>query len=186
MPPRPCTVCGGPHDGPGRCPDCARAADNARDRVRDRSNAHWNTTRWKKLSARARKLSPFCEICGSRHRLETDHILPIVEFPELTYVIENCRVLCRTHNRARGHRWTQQDRAVVVERLRASYRRRPTSRLSDALKVAQRDAQPPGEGPPAGPVAAPPVRQENDHTPLTCGDANESHYVGHSDREVRR
>ena len=183
----PCTACGEPHDGPGRCPDCRREADTARDRTRDPSRSHQGTARWTKLSARLRRIAPFCETCGSTKLLEVDHILPVVEFPELVYIIENLRVLCRRCNRSRGHRWTPAEASAVLERLESAYRRRPKRTLREAILAAQRAAQG-GEGPHAEASQPPPVSRETRYTPLPGIRAGEtrmkSHYVGHSDQEV--
>lgn len=181
---RPCTDCGEPHDGPGRCPECRREADSARERTRDRASAHWNNTRWKRLSARLRSASPFCEVCGSTKVLEVDHILPIVEFPELVYFTENLRVLCRTHNRTRGHRWTPDEAVEVLQRLQDARSRTGKAKYRVAIAAAQR-ATDPGEGPPPGPGTAPRVSRETRYTPLTSTDSDESHYVGRSNQEVR-
>gem|GEM_PF-7072769 len=161
---RPCTACGEPHDGPGRCPDCRREADTARDRTRDRASAHWNNTRWKNLSARLRRMSPFCEICGSKTMLEVDHILPIVEFPELVYFVENLRVLCRKHNRSRGHRWTPAEASAVLERLQEAHKRTRKVKYRQAIQAAQRAVEG-GEGPAPEPAAVPPVSRETRYTP---------------------
>ena len=57
-----------------------------------------NNARWKKLSKKLRKLSPFCELCGTPEDLTVDHIVRVTDRPEWTYEIDNCRVLCRFHN----------------------------------------------------------------------------------------
>ncbi|WP_082399554.1 HNH endonuclease signature motif containing protein [Gordonia phthalatica] len=185
---RPCTSCGEPHDGAGRCSDCRREADTARTRTRDSSRAHQGTARWTRLSARLRRSSPFCERCGSTRSLEVDHVLPVVEFPELVYCLENLRVLCRRCNRSRGHRWTREEAVVVLERLESAYRRRPTLTLREAVNVALRAAEG-GEGPHAGPGQPPPVSRETRYTPpwgiATRQNVDASHIVGRTDQEVR-
>lgn len=154
MPPRPCTVCGEPHHGAGRCPDCARAADARRPRAS--ATARGYNARWERLSAKARRLQPFCTDCGTREDLTCDHS------PEawdriargLAVRLRDVDVVCRGCNARRG--------------------------------AARGPLSPQGRHPLADPSRTPPVRQERDLTPLTCGDPRQSQYVGHLDREVRR
>jgi 5-methylcytosine-specific restriction endonuclease McrA len=47
--------------------------------------------RWRKLSTRLRKQSPFCERCGSTGRLSVDHIIPVSEDASLRLEPLNCR-----------------------------------------------------------------------------------------------
>lgn len=144
---RPCLGCGALIDKGNRCGPCT-----PRDPDRDTTSAHWNTTRWKNLSARLRKASPFCEVCGKRgpSGLHCDHILPIRDYPELTYTEENLRILCQRCNTSRGATYTHEEALHVLSRLQTAYKRRPKVRLKNAIKVAQRAIQG-GEGPPADP-----------------------------------
>lgn len=151
---RPCTACGEPHEGNGKCTECRR--EDHRPRAEHRT--YQGTHRWTQLSAHMRRDSPFCELCSSTDHLEVDHVLPSSEFPELVYVRENLRVLCRRCNRSRGGRWTTEEAHGVLTRLQAAYRIRPKVNLGKAIRVAQRAAEV-GGGPPAGgskprPVAA--------------------------------
>ena len=57
-----------------------------------------NNAKWKRLSKKLRKLSPFCEICGTSDDLTVDHIVRVHDRPEWTYEPDNCRILCRYHN----------------------------------------------------------------------------------------
>ena len=152
MPPRPCTVCGEPHHGAGRCPDCARAADVKRHHPYE--SIGYNRA-WRRLSRKARRLQPFCSACGSTKDLTCDHSEQAWERHARGLALRLCDVdvLCRSCNAKKG-------------------RARPS--------------EPQGRHPSPMPAPGPPVRQENDHTPLTSGDARQSHYVGHLDREVRR
>jgi hypothetical protein len=63
---QPCLVCGEPSQG-SRCPEHT-ARDQRTNHRRDTKKAAWI-----KLSERARKLQPFCSICGSRTNLQADH-----------------------------------------------------------------------------------------------------------------
>lgn len=65
---------------------------------RSKHVAHANRSRWKNLSRRLRKMSPFCEMCGAKDDLTVDHIVRVTDRPEWTYEVDNCRVLCRRCN----------------------------------------------------------------------------------------
>jgi hypothetical protein len=77
------------------------------------------------LSTRMRRLSPFCEYpgCGASEHLELDHIIPVSEAPELVLEPLNCRVYCRTHNRMRGNKCTDEERAQVCAAIKAKRER---------------------------------------------------------------
>lgn len=61
----PCLNCGEPTTGP-RCPE--HTTDNRRDH-----RADTKTYRWTQLSQRARRLQPFCLLCGTTKQLQADH-----------------------------------------------------------------------------------------------------------------
>lgn len=88
-----CLVCGEVSER-ARCPEhqIVKVKTNT-DHV-----AFANNARWKKLSKKLRKLSPFCELCGTADDLTVDHLVRVTDRPEWTYEIDNCRVLCRFHN----------------------------------------------------------------------------------------
>lgn len=65
---RPCLTCGEPCDGP-RCPDHTHSTRH-RGSARKRGYGH----QWDKLSARARKMQPWCLDCGSTENLQADHL----------------------------------------------------------------------------------------------------------------
>jgi len=44
-----------------------------------------------------------CVVCGSRDRIELDHIKPFCRGGKS--VVHNLRCLCRTHNRRKGKKW---------------------------------------------------------------------------------
>lgn len=110
---KPCLDCGEPSEGT-RCDEHRRAQVRDRSRARTRRT---DTARWKRLSRRLRKLSPFCEFCGATDTLSVDHIIPVSQRPDLEYVIDNCRILCRSCNSARGDRVTDDERAAVLQRI---------------------------------------------------------------------
>ena len=158
---KPCIVCGTPSAG-SRC-----AEHRLKDTRTHRSHVAWrNDTRWKTLSQKLRRTAPFCEGCFTREDLTADHVLPVSDYPELTYALENCRVLCRSCNGRRGNRFTIADAEGVLARLQAAQKRRPTARGRERVAVAQRAVEAtrgvaPGRGPdrPVG-KAHPPL-----HTP---------------------
>ena len=132
---RPCLTCGTPSTGP-RCPEHTTDTKH-----RPKGHVHTNTTRWKNLSKRLRKLSPFCELCGAREQLSVDHILPVSEAPELVYAEDNLRVGCLSCNGKRGNRFTHDEAHAVLKRLESTYTRRPTAKGRERVNVAQRLAQ---------------------------------------------
>ncbi|WP_408871499.1 HNH endonuclease [Gluconobacter cerinus] len=60
--------------------------------------------KWREVSKTFRKNNPFCVEClksgvyNSQH-LHVDHIVPLVEKPELKYELSNLQVLCRPSGR---------------------------------------------------------------------------------------
>lgn len=64
---RPCIECGEPTDG-SRCPEHTR---NWRPKVSAASRGY--DAAWHRLSAKARKLQPFCSDCGATEDLQCDH-----------------------------------------------------------------------------------------------------------------
>lgn len=65
---RPCVDCGEPSPGT-RCPDCTPVHERRNGSASERG---YDST-WRRLSARARRLSPLCQDCGSVENLSTDH-----------------------------------------------------------------------------------------------------------------
>lgn len=93
---RPCVDCGDVIATGTRCDECRTIATPGK--FRDRTHAHWNTARWKRLSKRLRRMQPWCSTCGSTNDLTVDHIVPIALRPDLTYTLSNLDVLCRSCN----------------------------------------------------------------------------------------
>lgn len=142
---KPCIGCGTPTRG-SRCDDC-----KPKDTRTDRTHVAWrNDTRWKNLSKRLRKASPFCEWCGTDDQLSVDHILPDADYPQLAYAVENCRVLCKRCNGKRGNNFTDAEAQHVIDRLADTYRRRPTADGRARLDAA-RTALTRGDAPPRPP-----------------------------------
>ncbi|HHK4255451.1 HNH endonuclease [Pseudomonas aeruginosa] len=70
------------------------------NQCRDESDGFYKTERWKRLSARYRRLHPICEECDEAPSQITDHIKARKTHPELSLVWSNLRALCRScHNR---------------------------------------------------------------------------------------
>lgn len=133
---RPCLHCGDLITTGTRCSSCTPVETG-----RDKTSAHWNTSRWKNLSRRLRRQSPFCELCSSTSNLQVDHILPIVDYPELTYEVENLRVLCRTCNGRRGASFTLAEATDVLNRLLSEQARTRKVKYRKLIPVAQRAVQ---------------------------------------------
>jgi 5-methylcytosine-specific restriction endonuclease McrA len=57
--------------------------------------------RWKALRMQALERDDWqCVQCGTRHRLEGDHIEPVRDRPDLAYALSNLQCLCgRCHSR---------------------------------------------------------------------------------------
>src|SRR5699024_2040843 len=89
-----CIECGELSDGP-HC-------DQHKPKPRNRSHFRSNPAAWKQLSARLRRMQPWCTICGTSDDLTVDHIVPYDERPDLAYEISNLQVLCRKHNSSKG------------------------------------------------------------------------------------
>ena len=161
---RPCLVCGAPSEQ-SRCPDDRPKPTN---KVRPKGHVHTNTTRWKRLSAKARKASPFCEICSATQTLSADHIIPVSERPDLAHEILNIRVLCLVCNGRRGNNCTDEEREAVLARLQARQARLARFYASDAETVAPARSQGCGMTPTAT-IPRPSGKARSAlHTPRRC------------------
>lgn len=97
---RPCLTCGTPSDD-SRCPE--HRAERERT-VKGTARERGYSSSWDRLSRRARKLQPFCEVCGAPDDLQADHT------PEAwarvaagkSIRLRDVRVLCGFHNREAG------------------------------------------------------------------------------------
>lgn len=116
---RPCLVCGRLIASGSRCPECRPKPAPTPGR-KGRTATDWA---WRKLSARLRKLSSFCERCLAATDLTVDHIIPLSERPDLAHEELNCRVLCRRCNAERGNRVTEAERGQVLDAIRARKQR---------------------------------------------------------------
>ncbi len=101
--------------GRHRCASCATPRERTPAKP---TNPHLHTARWTRLSKRLRKQSPFCELCGSGTDLVVDHVIPLSERPDLAFEVANLRVLCRTDNASRQATCTDDERAMVLARIR--------------------------------------------------------------------
>lgn len=102
--PRPCLVCGEP--GPGSwCPEHAPTRARARrppTKLPFRQAGYDGA--WDRLSARARRLQPFCLDCGSTRDLQADHLPSAWHRAErgLPLRLSDVEVLCAGCNVRRG------------------------------------------------------------------------------------
>lgn len=97
MPLRPCLTCEAP-SSESYCVACRALA------IRKPSNPAYNDPKWKRLSKRARRLSPFCALCGSPDDLTLDHSLEAWAFHKRGRAVplSLVRVLCRSCNSRQG------------------------------------------------------------------------------------
>jgi 5-methylcytosine-specific restriction endonuclease McrA len=95
---RPCIGCGTVITSGSRCQDC-KLPDRPRTRTTAHAGSDW---RWRKLSARMRKLSPFCEKCGRKNKssLTVDHVIPVSDDATLAYEPLNLRSIANHAMRA--------------------------------------------------------------------------------------
>lgn len=157
---RPCLDCGQPSAGT-RCPEHQPTDTRIR---RAQGQAAYDPV-WRALSQRARRAQPWCDDCGITHDLTTDHIIPKVIAPQLIHAPENLAVRCRPCNASRGAtRWTLAEALAVLDRLTATYRRRPTPTGRQRINAAQRAIQARGEGVDA-PAGTPAARRSARYTP---------------------
>lgn len=85
-----------------------------------------------------RKLSPFCERCGSKSRLTVDHVIPVSENESLAYEPLNLRVYCQSCNASRSTNVTDSERAAVQAAIQARKQRQARHYASEVGKTAQR------------------------------------------------
>lgn len=102
---RPCIACGEPADGP-RCAEHVRPSS-------PKVSAHLRgyDASWAKLSAKARKLQPWCTDCGTAEGLQLDHLPSAWERKAKGLRIRlgiDAEVVCGPCNRARGAARPQQ------------------------------------------------------------------------------
>lgn len=99
---KPCLDCGAPTDDT-RCPD------HRRDDHNHSAHERGYTAAWRRLSAKARKLQPFCADCGATDDLQADHTPTAwarheagkaVRLVDIDVVCGPCN---RTRGAARGH-----------------------------------------------------------------------------------
>lgn len=94
---KPCIECGEPSSST-RCDEhkIRRPDTRPKDRV-----TRTNLAPWKNLSARLRRLQPWCSVpgCGDTD-LTVDHIVPLSDGGD-PYDLDNLQVLCRRHNSAK-------------------------------------------------------------------------------------
>ena len=82
------------------CPAHQRQVNQDYERYqRPASHQFYHSPEWRKLRAEALEvLGDSCVMCGSKEHVQFDHIIPILERPDLKLVLENLRPLCRTHH----------------------------------------------------------------------------------------
>lgn len=101
---RPCITCGEPADGP-RCAEHVRPSS-----PKVSAAARGYDAAWQRLSAKARKLQPFCADCGATDDLQCDHTPEAWERKAAGKRIrlQDIDVVCGPCNRRRGAARPQQ------------------------------------------------------------------------------
>ncbi len=120
---RPCLTCGAP-TADTRCPEHATAAQTARHRFRGSPRARGYDRQWDLLSARARRLQPWCSWCGVTESLTTDH-LPSAWARKAAgkpIRLRDVRVLCGTCNTNAGSSRPVDDQGTGALRRRSGPR----------------------------------------------------------------
>lgn len=86
------------------CPDCKPKDDGSKDAKRGNRHQRGYDNTWSRLSARARKLQPFCLDCGSTYDLTADHNTDTWKRREAGKVLrlKDIDVVCRRCNGERG------------------------------------------------------------------------------------
>lgn len=87
-----------------KCTSCSEPDRREREQRRGSRQARGYGARWERLSARARKLQPFCSDCGSTSDLTTDHSEEAWRRHERGQLIRlrDVDVVCRSCNGKRG------------------------------------------------------------------------------------
>lgn len=146
--------------GNARCDTCRRGSIRHRIRKHSKKTAPQDRgydAQWKRLSARARKLQPFCTDCGTTHDLQADHTPEAWDRKErgLAVRLQDIDVVCAPCNRKRGAARGEN----AHKRRRAPKGTAPTHGHAEAEKGRQTDAQTPGGSPPQV-TRATPVRPQ--------------------------
>jgi 5-methylcytosine-specific restriction endonuclease McrA len=75
--------------------------------------------RWPALRLQALRRDDWkCRVCGSRVRLEVDHVEPVFRRPDLAFVLSNLQTLCARHHAEKTRRETGRERTPEQERWR--------------------------------------------------------------------
>lgn len=116
---KPCLSCGELSER-SRCDGCEVQNNklNARGRVKNERNREadrqkYGSPAWRALSARARRLQPWCSDCGTSEDLTTDHLPSAWErvAQGKSIRLRDVQVLCRSHNAKRGSSQPGSERA---------------------------------------------------------------------------
>jgi 5-methylcytosine-specific restriction protein A len=101
-----CQPCPNPAEYRGRCPQHAKLAERARGTASERGY----DGDWRRLVAVVLMEEPFCQIrthCMGATATEGDHIISIVQRPDLRLVRSNIQSTCKTCHSAKTRREQQ-------------------------------------------------------------------------------
>lgn len=100
-------TCPNPAGPGGKCPDHARADDQARNARRLTSLEVYRSKRWRKLRREVLAEHPYCQVDGCHApATDVDHIERVEDRPDLAYDRSNLMALCHPHHSSKTARET--------------------------------------------------------------------------------
>lgn len=98
-----CIDCGAPSSST-RCPDCQSEREGRTAARRGSRHERGYDRQWERLSARARRLQPFCTDCGTQEDLTADHLPHAWQKREQGHALTTAdiEIVCRSCNSRRG------------------------------------------------------------------------------------
>lgn len=112
---KPCIDCGTPTTNGNRCPADQTVANRRPYERRREREAEYNRRAWRRLSATARRLQPWCTDCGTRSNLTAHHTEQAWarRLAGKTIRLQDVEVLCLRCNDRRGQTRPSVARATV-------------------------------------------------------------------------
>lgn len=82
----------------------------------------YGSEKWRKLRNRVlKKYNKVCMCCGSKNKIQVDHIYPRSKYPRLEFVFQNLQVLCEECNFRKSNRTNKDYRPLVEQNRLISY-----------------------------------------------------------------